>query len=138
MKVLSLALTGTELRPGIRHWWRHIGILEATMKGLLRDLLDTEAEAQRVVAEARARAAEVARQASEEAESCRRGSRSRLGDQVRTILEAGLRQSTDEEERILAAAESEIAAIGRRFRERRTTVAEVLARRVLPTDRNEG
>jgi len=108
------------------------------MKGLLRELLDTEAEAQRLVAEAEARAADIRREAAEEAETCRRSRRADTDEKERMILAAAAQQTAGEEGRILAASESEIAAIQRRFEDRRTVVAEMLAQRVLPSSRGEG
>jgi F-type H+-transporting ATPase subunit b len=103
------------------------------MRDLLREVLEAEVEAQRLLADAQGKAADIRRRAAEEVEALRRAARAAAQVNEKAILDAVARQVASEEERITSACESEIAAIRRRFEERRVVVAEALASRVLPS-----
>jgi vacuolar-type H+-ATPase subunit H len=107
------------------------------MKELLREVLAAETEADRMVAEAQMRAAEIRREAIDAAEAHRRSQRAAASAREQEILKTAAEQTASDEERSISACDAEIAAIFRRFEECRSAVAEMLARRVLPVSRHE-
>ena len=104
------------------------------MRKQLEDLLSAEAEARDLVAHARAEAEEVRRAAADEADTYHAKRRAQTHDHERELLEATLRKEEEEKKRIGTAADNEIAALRRRFDERRSALAAAMVRAILPTD----
>jgi vacuolar-type H+-ATPase subunit H len=102
------------------------------MKQLLEELLSAEAEAERIVADARTEADEVRRKAGIEAEAYRRKRRTEAEARERDLLGKARKQGEEEETRVLAAGDHEVAALRRRFADKREALAEALVRSVVP------
>jgi len=102
------------------------------MKELLEDLLAAEAEAQRVVDAARGEADSLRRKAVEEVEAYRRARRAESEQSEAAVAGAAREQAAEEEKRIGAAGDNEVAALRRRFEERKSALAETLVRMVVP------
>ena len=102
------------------------------MKRLIEELLSAEAEAERLVAAARTEADEVRQKAGAEAENYRRTRRAGVEARERELVEKARKQAEEEEARITGAGDHEVAALRRRFSERREPLADALVRSVLP------